>query len=269
MLGANARMYSVTPASSAGWAAIFAWLADRTGIELDIIDHPPPAPLVKLWARPGLGCVLMCGWPFAITETLPLLLAAPVPSPARYRGRPEYWSDLVVRADSRFARLEDTFGGTVGWTVADSHSGFNMLRHHLLQYRQRNDRRLFARSVGGLVNPLGALTAVAEGRVDIAPIDSICHDLFRSAGHPVTRQVRILDRTASSPIPVLVASPDVDEAQARILSEALINAHHDPILTPHFAATQITHFVRPAIEDYARGKMLDDAARNAGYPVPA
>ncbi len=269
MLGVNARMYSVTLASTAGWAAIFTWLRKKTGVALEIVDHPPPAPLADLWRRPQLGCVVMCGWPFASAGPRPHLLAAPVPSSARYHGKPEYWSDLVIRADSPFEQLKDTFGGTIGWTIEDSHSGFNMMRHHLLPYRRANDQKLYARSVGGLVNPLGALNAVAEGRVDIAPIDSFCHDLFRAADHPLTRQVRIIDQTAPSPIPVLMASHDVEKSQARALSNALLEAHSEPNMAPHLEAAQIARFVRPEVEGYARGKMLDDAARKAGYFMPA
>ena len=65
----------------------------------------------------------MYGWPFAEASPRPRLLATPVPSPARFAGKPEYWSDLVVRTDSPFRRIEDTFGGTIGWTTEDSHSG--------------------------------------------------------------------------------------------------------------------------------------------------
>ena len=268
-LGVNARMYSVTPASTAGWRALFAWLAQTTGIPLATIDHAPPAPLAHLWARPRLGCVVMCGWPFAEAVPPPHLLAAPVPAPARYSGRPEYWSDLVVRADSPHHSLEDTFGGSVGWTIEDSHSGFNMLRHHLLQHRSADRSQLFEQSVGGLVNPLGALTAVANGRVDVVPVDSVCHDLLRAGDHPATRVTRIIGRTEASPIPVLIASHDVDAGLAQDLSHALLDAHNDRALAPHLSAMLIERFVRPDAAAYERGRDLHRSAHDAGYPIPA
>ena len=211
----------------------------------------------------------MCGWPFIEASPRPRLLAAPVPSPARFGGRPAYWSDLVVRTDSPYRSLEDTFGGTIGWTIEDSHSGFNMLRFHLLKYRRTSTERLYARSVGGLVNPLGALTAVAEGRVDIAPVDSFCHDLLRASGHPVTRVTRILDRTEPSPIPVLVASSDILPQDARAISEALLSANLSPEAAPLLQATLIERFVLPEESTYERGKVLDRAAREASFKVPA
>ena len=148
----------------------------------------------------------MCGWPFACRKTKPHLLAAPVPSPKRYGDYPIYFSDFVVHKESRFELLPDTFGGVIGWTLDDSNSGFNLPRYHLLRYRTERSGNLYARSVGNLINPLGALRAVVEGLVDVAPVDSFCHDLFRAAAHPYTLQTRTVAVTDPSPIPALVAS---------------------------------------------------------------
>src|SRR5262245_55943009 len=110
-LVANARMYAVTPAVKAAWQELFAYLARAAGVPLDYIDHAAPAPLEALWARDDLGAAFMCGFPFALAATPPTLLAAPVPSPARYGDAPRYCTDLVVRANSRFATFADTYGG--------------------------------------------------------------------------------------------------------------------------------------------------------------
>lgn len=122
-LAANARLYAITDAARAGWAALFGWLADETGIDLRAVAYPPPAPLSEFWRRPDLGCVFMCGWPYARLDAKPWLLAAPVPKPARYGDRPIYFSDIVVHRDSPARTIADTFGGTVGWTAEDSNSG--------------------------------------------------------------------------------------------------------------------------------------------------
>ncbi len=202
-----------------------------------------------------------------VSAATPAGRACPEPCPL---CRPTaYWSDLVVRVDSSYRCLEDTFGGTIGWTIEDSHSGFNMPRFHLLKYRRNSTERRYARSLGGLINPLGALTAVAEGRVDIAPVNSFCHDLLRASGHPVTQVTRILDRTEPSPIPVLVASSDVSREDARAVSEALLSANVTAEAAPLLQATRIERFVLPEERTYERGKVLDSAARQASFAVPA
>ena len=191
-----------------------------------------------------------------------------MPLPERYRDTAVYFSDLIVHRDSRFRTLEDTFEGRVGWTLEDSNSGFNLLRHHLLQYRSIERPRLYARSVGQLVNPLGALRAVAEKVVDVAPVDSFCHDLFKVSDHPYTRCTRTIATTAPSPMPVLIASADVPAPIAETLSAALVTAHRDPQIVPSLHAALIKRFDRPDAERYRYTESLAHAAEAAGYLVP-
>ncbi len=65
----------------------------------------------------------MCGLPFSLAEPRPILMAAPVPSPSEFHGLAQYWSDFVVRQESDFQNVEDTFGGRIALTVPDSQSG--------------------------------------------------------------------------------------------------------------------------------------------------
>ena len=76
-----------------------------------------------LWRRTDMGAVFMCGLPFSRAEPRPVLVAAPVPSPPEFEGQARYWSDFVVRADSDFHTVEDTFGKRIAFTVPDSQSG--------------------------------------------------------------------------------------------------------------------------------------------------
>jgi len=114
---ANARMYSVNPGAAAAWKELFAWLADASGVDLWVIDHAFPAPLADLWSRPHLGCAFMCGFPYKLSSHPPKPVAAPLPLSS---GKAVYTTRLVVKADSRFQSLEDTFGGRLGYTVEDS-----------------------------------------------------------------------------------------------------------------------------------------------------
>src|ERR1700726_335404 len=62
---ANARMYSVNPASRLAWKELFVWLGRQADVDLRVIDHGFPLPLAELWSRPDLACAFMCGFPFA------------------------------------------------------------------------------------------------------------------------------------------------------------------------------------------------------------
>lgn len=225
---ANARMYSATPTVREAWKTLLRWVLARAGLDWDVIDYDAPAPLSALWARDDLGLALMCGLPFARRAEgdgrramQPVLVAAPVPSPARYGGAPVYFTDMVVRADASFERIEDTFGGTVGYTLADSMSGGVAFANHLAAYREREGTRLYAGAVGDLVHARGVIEALADGRIDIGPLDSYYHDLLRHDEPALAAQVRVIASTGPMPIPPLVATAPIAPPDLRRLRESL------------------------------------------------
>ena len=77
-----------------------------------------------------------------------------------------------MRKDAPYKELADTFGGTVGWTVEHSHSGFNALRHHLLQYRTEARTQRYQQSIGNLITARGIVDEVLDGTIDIGPLDA-------------------------------------------------------------------------------------------------
>src|SRR6476659_3578072 len=89
---ANARMYSVTPEVGALWRRLLGEVLAKADPAVEIVDHAPPAPIAELWARPDKAAVFMCGLPQSLSVPRPVLVAAPVPSPAAYGGRACYWT---------------------------------------------------------------------------------------------------------------------------------------------------------------------------------
>ncbi len=205
----NARMYSVTAECKADWQRVLGWALQRADLDWPIVDHDAPAPLSGLWARDDLGAAMMCGLPFARRRPRPTLIAAPLPSPPRYGGRPVYCTDIVVAADSLHASIEETFGGVVGYTLADSMSGAVALRDCLLPLRAKKGARLYRAAVGGLINARGVIDALAAGRIDVGPLDSYSHDLLRRYDAKLAAQVRTIASTPMRPIPPLVATAPI------------------------------------------------------------
>jgi len=265
---ACSRMYDVAPAARAAWTRLFRWLSAESGVSLEVVEHAAPAPLEALWARDDLGCVFMCGWPFARARPQPALIAAPVPAAARGGGRPVYVTDLVVRRDSPFKSLSDTFGGRVAWTARTSHSGFNALRHHLLAHLGAERRSLFAESVGPLTTPAAALEAVLCGAADVAPLDSFALDLMRLHCAERVREARVIESTAPAPIPPLVASPGTGAVELVRLRRALLRAAAAPVLAETLAALALAGFAAVEASDYAQAERWAAEAMAAGYPEP-
>jgi ABC-type phosphate/phosphonate transport system substrate-binding protein len=266
---ANARMYAVTPTVRNAWRALFDWVGRHADVPLVCIEHAVPAPLEELWSRGDLGATFMCGFPFASAAPRPLLVAAPVPSLPRCRGQPVYCTDFIVLAGSGFARLTDTFGSRIGWTASHSQSGFNAVRHHLLQYRHGRSERLFAASVGPLVTPRRVIEAVLEGVIDVGPLDSYVHDLLKRHEPETASKLRTIESTLLMPIPPLIASPSTAPDTLARLRRALLASAADPEAAAILEGLLLAGFALPDAMEYDRFLAQALEATAAGYQVPS
>jgi hypothetical protein len=132
----------------------------------------------------------MCGYPFTQRGAAGAFLAAPVPSPAAYDGRPVYWTNLVVarrygsevpsasalRDHRRFAV------GLAGTTIAAA-------------AHAAPRRAAFSASVGPLVTPLCVALTVTEGRADMG-LDSYCTSPSAGAS-ALAAKLRVIARTGT------------------------------------------------------------------------
>jgi ABC-type phosphate/phosphonate transport system substrate-binding protein len=257
---ANARMYCVSPAVGALWRRLFEAISSAAGVPLEWLEYAAPAPLGALWSRGDLGAVFMCGLPYARSEPRPALVVAPVPAPAAFQGRAQYWSELVVRADSHFAAVEETFGHRIALTTMDSQSGCLAALYYLM-----SEARLMPEDGGGAlygeviapqITPVGAAKAVANGLADVAPIDSFAFALMQRHSPELTAQLRIIARTSPTVIPPLVAS----QLPSASLETAFLEAHKNTSMAALMADLQLERFARPDVDGYDLLKRRFEAA---------
>jgi ABC-type phosphate/phosphonate transport system substrate-binding protein len=264
---ANARMYAVAPGAAQAWKRLFAWLAAHSGVDLEAIDHAAPAPLEELWSRSDLGCAFMCGFPFARSQPRPKVVAAPVPSDPRYGGLPVYFTDLVVRADSAFQTLEDTFGKRLGYTVETSHSGFNALRHHLLPFRRDERPKLYAETIGPLVTPRRVIEALLVDEIDVGPLDCFALDLVRRHEPAMAARLRVVATTDAAPIPLLIASPACPDETVARLTASLVAFGVAPECASLRGELCLSGFAPVVPEKYEKTIAWDREAIAAGYAM--
>jgi len=255
---ANARMYAMDVQATELWRALLRAVTAQAGLNVEVIEHAPPAAIDDLWRRTDMAAVFMCGLPYSRSDPKPTLIAAPVPAAADFAGRPEYWSELVVRSDSRFYDLESTFGGKLCLTALNSQSGYAAALQYLMAFDTARTAKAGARSplyreiTAPAVTPLGAVTAVVDGIADVAPIDAYAYRLLQKYRRDLTSKLRTVARTARTPIPPLVASialkASVEGAQG--LRAAFTAAHRDPALEVLLAGLELSHFVTPDPRDY-------------------
>ncbi len=265
---ANARMYAVSPAVALAWKDLFGWLAGASGVDLAAVDHAFPAPLSALWDRPDLACGFICGWPYLLRGRVMRPVAAPVPDRGPAAGTPRYATHFVVRADSPFATLEETFGHRIGYTAADSQSGFNAPRHHLLRWRRERGGPLYAETIGPLVTPRRVIEALLAGAIDVGPLDSYAFNLMRAHEPEVRALLRVVATTDPTPMPFLAAHPDCPDEIVGALRGALLRVGDDPacaglrddLCLAGFAAVNVAAY------DVLTGRAAE--AERADYGVP-
>lgn len=262
-------MYNVGPEVTAAWDTLYRWLAAETGVTLPIVYNAFPEPIEALWARPNMGCVLMCGYPFIRATPRPTLLAAPVPAPAHYDGQPVYRTHLLVLDSSPYRSIEDTFGGRISWTIENSQSGYNAVRNFLLGYRTPERPNLYRESIG----PIGTFTVgvagLRRGEIDVVPIDSFSYDLMQRYTPAELAGTRIIATTPAAPFPPLVGAHDLPPDVAVRLRNSLLRAHEQPALQPLLDTMMIHHFAAVSDSYYEPLLAQERAALAAGYPRPA
>jgi ABC-type phosphate/phosphonate transport system substrate-binding protein len=265
----NARMYAVTPEVEAGWRSLLAHITHDAGVELTYMRYPAPQPLEELWLRPDLGCAFMCGFPIAMKLAPVIPIASPIPRASWAAGRPVYRSDLIVRRDSPYRTLADTFGARAGWTVAHSQSGFNAFRHHLLAYRTPQRPTLYGAMSGNLLTARNILDSVREGRIDIGPLDAYWHLLIGTHAPQLTRGIRVLTSTEVAPIPAFVAASSADSNAVARLRAVFKSAASRPWFGPLGDLLLLEGFADASEAQFATLLQWDQAAKAAGYDLPA
>ncbi|HEV7612207.1 MAG TPA: PhnD/SsuA/transferrin family substrate-binding protein [Steroidobacteraceae bacterium] len=251
---ANARMYSVSPQAAELWRRLLAAVIVHAGLDIELLEHAEPAPINELWQRSDKAAVFMCGLPFSLSHPRPELIAAPVPSPPDFHGMPQYWSEMVVRNDSAFHAVEDTFGARIALTVPDSQSGCLAALYYLMT--SANQFPVYREVITPQVTPQGAMSAVIAGAADVAPIDSYAFCLLRKYRPDLTSQLRTIGRTERTPIPALVAS----RTGLGGLQDAFLEAHRIESVAPLMAALLLQRFVRPDPESYDALRLNFEAA---------
>jgi len=162
------------------------------------------------------------------------LLPAPVPLDARAGGRPVYFADVVVRADSGIERFDDLRGRRWAYNDRNSRSGwFSMLD------RVGGDTRFFS-ELFHAGSHLQSLAAIRDGRVDGAAIDSNTLFLQPREG------LRVIESWGPFPIQPVIVRAGVDDALKARLADALLGIHEQHDLSPFGFA----RFAPVTLDDY-------------------
>ena len=262
---ANARMYALNGPIAQAWRELLQWVIAQAGVDVALLDYPAPQPLPALWARDDMACAFMCGYPLALARPPLQVLAAPMPSPARYAGQPRYCSDLVVRNDAGINTLADAWGRRMAFTTTESMSGYQAPRRFLAAHAARRGGRLFSEVIGPLITPRAVIEALLTRQADIGPLDSYALDLLRLHEPTLVAPLKVIASTAFAPIPALVAAPGIASAVIERLRSALLAVQAAPELAATRAALLLHGFAPMGPTAYHANILAADEATALGY----
>jgi phosphonate transport system substrate-binding protein len=208
----------------------------------------------------------ICGLPYVqLARQTPApveVLAAPVIRGDRYAGRPIYFSDIIVHQDSPVCTFADLRGRSWAYNNPHSHSGYNLIRHHLLMMGEI--RGFFGRVVEAGFHQK-AMRMVATGAVDAAAIDSQVLAIELRDHPALAAELRVIDVLGPSTVQPVVAAWHLPVQLKDALRTVSLRIGDDSAARAELERGFIDRFVAVSDEDYddIRGMLL--AAENAGF----
>lgn len=249
-------------ATDALWQAISARLLDR-GVpapeHLMRDDQPPRA----AWTNPGLLLSQTCGYPLLTAlRGHAALVATPMYRAPGCDG-PFRRSAVIVHSASDANELGDLRGRRCAVNEPDSDSGMNLLRAEVAPLAGGSS---FFGEVIHTGSHLASLESVAAGQSDVAAIDAVTYALLRRLRPELTKSVRLLLWTVSSPGLPLITHHRQPERIRSALRAVLADVAADPRLQEVRSELMLVGFADLAPAHYRSIQRLAQFAAESGYP---
>jgi phosphonate transport system substrate-binding protein len=248
------------------YESITRYLGNRLAVPAELEAGIPLEEQPRRLDAPAFDLAFLCGWPYTQKHDRPdspiELLCAPVMAGPRYGTRPVYFTDVIVRHDHPARAFADLRGATWSFNNPGSHSGYNVVRHHLLELGET--RGYFGRVVCGGSHQ-GSIELVLDGGIDVAGVDCTVLETEVTARPELATALRTIAVLGPSPIPPVVAPRALDPAQQARLRALLLGMSEDPDGRAILAAGRMAGFVPVRDADYDPIRAMARRAEAAGF----
>jgi phosphonate transport system substrate-binding protein len=244
------------------YARLAAYLGERLGVPAELRAGGP-------WQELDDGQIdvaFLCGLPYSLRHDRPgrpiELLCAPVMAAPRYAGQPVYFTDVVVRRDHPARAFADLRSAAWAYNDDGSHSGYNVVRHHLLALGET--RGYFGRVVASGAHQT-SIRLVLDGTVDASGIDSTVLELEMARQPALAGSLRTVATLGPSPIPPVVVARGLDASLRARLRDAFLTMSADAAGRAILAEGRMTGFVPVQDADYDPIRAMARRAEAAGF----
>jgi phosphonate transport system substrate-binding protein len=190
------------------------------------------------------------------------LLSAPVMSGRRYQNCPIYFSDVVVRQDSPYFKLDDLSGKTWAINEPGSHSGYNVVRYALAA---RGKTGRFFGQVIESGSHQASLGKIINKEIDGSAIDSTVLELALKNDPSLAGKIKIIDTFGPSPIPPWIVSTQTPLELRNKLRDLLLRMDKDPSGEKMLARIGIDHFEEVDDHSYDPIREMDKIAEKIQF----
>jgi phosphonate transport system substrate-binding protein len=251
---------------SSNMLPVYEFIVDAIGRELGYGAELVVGASFDQFANGEVDAGFICGLPYvqlARQRPAPVeLLAAPVIRGDRYAGRPIYFSDVIVHRDSPVRTFADLRGRSWAYNDPDSHSGYNLTRHHLVITGETGG--FFGRVVAAGFHQR-AIRMVATGEVEAAAIDSQVLTIELRDYPDLREELRVIGALGPSTIQPVVAARHLPADLKAALRATLLRIGDDPAARNELARGFVERFVPVTDADYDDIRSMLAAAEHAGF----
>lgn len=223
-------------------------LGDKLGITTEFVDCIPWQERERQLDAGLIHLCWICGLPYvwkvdADNSTVEACVA-PVMAAPRYAGAPVYYSDIVVRHDSTYRNFADLRGASLAYNEPNSHSGFNVVRHHLATLGETGG--YFSRAVESGAHQR-SLHMIVNAEIDASVVDSTVLEAEFARAPRLHDEIRIIGTLGPSPMPPWVMLKSLAPELRTCLRDTLLAMHTDPAGARILAQWGIARFA--AVDD--------------------
>ncbi len=189
-------------------------------------------------------------------------IAAPVLQGDRYSGRPIYFSDVVVRAESGIQSFSELRGRSWAYNEPLSQSGYGITRYHLVSLGETHG--FFSEVVEAGFHEV-AIRMVRDGEVDAAAIDSQVLAIEMRDHPELAEGLRVIDSLGPSTIQPIAVSKRFDESFRHEVLDVLVGIHRRDGLRQTLDYGFVDHFAPVGPDDYDDIRAMLQACEDAGF----
>lgn len=216
------------------------YLGKKLDYKIQLIQRKTYTEINELFLKGKVDLAFICSGPYATGKKKYGFEALATPI---IRGKPFYYSYLIVNKHSSIKSLEDLKGRVFAFTDPESNTGALIPTYWLAQKGETPES--FFKSINYTYSHDNSILAVAKSLVDGAAVDSMIWEYYNFQNPANTSQTRVIKKSIPFGSPPFVASSYLPSHVKENARNVLLKLHQDPAGRRILKELLIERFVLP------------------------